>query len=354
MQIAVNAIPAVTGNVNERTFGYGVLTIIPGLMPHHSFYFEQDFDNDLLKPPNVTGIHFGEAVDDSIYLSIGRPHYLNSDFSPVVIAFVEADHIDFPERVWWRFGRQTIDPVQVDIEASTAILVPHERLRKVIADAYPHSSSKVTIVGHGPNPNPILPADEVTRRITKEVYGKEHSYFYAPSSGHESDNLERLFAAYDIFRARVPEPVRLLVQQPEDAKHSRAVRKAGKRAKFSSDIVFLPGLSDHDHRNVFSSARAIVFPSLSTRFPLPVLDAWTAEIPVLYTDNDILRGAGALVQGTDEKSIAEGMVALVTTPFLASGLVDNGKQRLQAFSWESVAERVAEVLREVGTKTKKT
>ena len=79
-----------------------------------------------------------------------------------------------------------------------------------------------------------------------------------------------------------------------------------------------------------------------------MLDAWTAEIPVLYTDNDILQGAGALVQGTDEQSIAEGMVALVTTPFLASGLVENGKRRLQAFSWEGVAERVAGVLREVG------
>ncbi len=219
-------------------------------------------------------------------------------------------------------------------------------------EKYEILSADIKIVGHGPNLHPILPADSVTRRITKEVYGKEHSFFYAPSSGHASDNLERLFTAYDIFRTRVPEPVRLLVQQPASGKHSRNVRKAKRRAKYSDDIVFLPKLSDHEHRNVFSSARAIVHPSLSTRFPLPVLDAWTAEVPVLYTDNDILQGAGALVQGTDEKSIAEGMVALVTTPFLASGLVENGKRRLEAFSWESVAERVAKVLREVGAKTK--
>lgn len=349
MKVAVNAIPAITGNANEVAFGQGVLKLLPGLMPDHSLYFEHDFDNDLLKPTNVTGIHFGEAVEDSVYLSIGRPHYLNSDFAPVVLALVEADHIDFPERIWWKFGRQATDPVKIDVEESTAILVTHERLRKVIADAYPQSYSKVSIISHGPNPNPILPADPVTRRITKEVYGKEHSYFYAPASGHESDNLERLFAAYDIFRTRVPEPVRLLVQFPESGtKHSRAVRRAKKRAKFSADIVFLPAQSDHEHRKVFSSARAVVYPSLSTRFPLPVLDAWTAEIPVLYTDNDILQGAGALVQGTDGRSIAEGMVALVTTPFLASGLVENGKRRLQAFSWEAVAERVAGVLREVG------
>ncbi|MEM9259266.1 MAG: hypothetical protein AAGA62_06430, partial [Bacteroidota bacterium] len=69
--------------------------------------------------------------------------------------------------------------------------------------------------------------------------------------------------------------------------------------------------------------------------------------PVLYTDNDILQGAGALVQGEDVNSIAEGMVSLVTTPFLASGLVENGKRRREAFQWEAVAQRVAEVIRSV-------
>ena len=320
-------------------------------MPETSFFYEHDHDTSLLDHPNVKAIAFGEVVDGSIYLSIGRSHYLNSDVAPVVLALTEVDHLKFPKRVWWKLGRPTVDPVVIDVNEATAILVPHERLRKSVADNYPASAKKLHTVGHGPNPTPILPADAVTRRITREVYGKEHSYFFAPCSGHDSDNLERLFAAYDVFRARVPEPVRLLVQSPESGgKHSRAVRRARKRAKFSQDIVFLPTQSDHEHRKVFGSARAIVYPSLSTRFPLPVLDAWSAEIPVLYTDNDILQGAGALVQGTDTGSIAEGLVALVTTPFLASGLVENGKRRRGDFSWETVAKRVAGVLREVGSK----
>ncbi|MFK8165192.1 MAG: glycosyltransferase, partial [Lewinella sp.] len=193
----------------------------------------------------------------------------------------------------------------------------------------------------------ITPADTVTRRITKEVYGNEHSYFLAPATGHPSDNLERLFAAYDLFRQRCKEPVRLLVEQPETGKHLKSVKKAWKQAKHQQDIVFLPDLSQIERRKVVSSARAILHPSLSTAFPLPVLDAWTAEVPVLGTNNEVMQGAGALVQGTDIKSIAEGMVALVTTPFLASGLVENGKRRRVGFSWEDVAKRVAEVLRSV-------
>ncbi len=276
------------------------------------------------------------------------------DNFPTVTLLADADEEVFFKQPWWKFDKDRQSEYFWMVAAAKAIFVPSRRVSDALVVSMPAAFHELTrkkthVVGHGPNPNPILPADVVTRRITKEVYGKEHSYFYAPSSGHASDNLERLFAAYDVFRARCKEPVRLLVGLPEyELKHRRAVRKARKRAKFSQDIVLLPEQSDHEYRKVFSSARAIVYPSLSTSFPLPVLDAWTAEIPVLYTDNDILQGAGALVQGTDEQSIAEGMVSLVTTPFLASGLVENGKRRLQAFSWEAVAERVAGVLREVG------
>lgn len=240
------------------------------------------------------------------------------------------------------------DWLKMGLEKASAVVVSHRSMKQALQDRYALPEAEITVVGHGLPETRITPADPITRRITKEVYGKEHSYFYAPVSGHESDNLERLFTAYDLFRTRCKEPVRLLVQKPDYAKHSRSVRKGQKRAKFSSDIVFLPELSDHEYRNVFSSARAILYPSLSTRFLLPVLDAWTAEIPGLYTDNDILQGAGALVQGTDERSITEGMVSLVTTPFLASGLVENGKRRLGDFSWVAVAERMAGVLRAVG------
>jgi|GEM_PF-2311933 len=343
MNIAVNAIPAVNGNATEVAFGAGVLSRLPPLMPETSFFYAHDYDTPLLEHPNVKSISFGEAVENSIYFSIGRLHYLNSGFAPVVMAIVEADHIAYPERVWWKLGRPAADPMVVDVAEAEFILVPHQNLRQAITDAYPQSAAKIKVVGHGLPESPLTPADPVTRRITKEVYGREHSYFFAPARGHPSDNLERLFGAYDLFRARCPEPVRLLVEN--SGKPPRSVRKAQKQSKHSADIVFLPRLSQHEHRNVFSSARAILYPSLSTSFPLPVLDAWTAEVPVLYINNDILQGGGALVRGEEVKSIAEGMVALVTTPFLASGLVENGKQRLTRFSWDRVAERVAEVLR---------
>jgi glycosyltransferase involved in cell wall biosynthesis len=349
MRIAINT-QSITEFQERNTpvFGLSVIPLLSEVMPEASFVLLDE--NELFPEMKAEIAGYYTDTDADICLEVSTYDFWGE--TPRVVAVLDADNLLIPDDRWWHKVFPRKDWLRAGIDKATVVLVPHQAMKKALVEHYSLPKAKIKTISHGPNQNPITPADQVTRRITKEVYGKEHSYFYAPSTGHASDNLERLFAAYDIFRARVPEPVRLLVGLPEyGSRHPRAVRKAQKRAKFSEDIVLLPSLSDHEHRNVFSSARAIAYPSLSTRFPLPVLDAWTAEIPVLYTDNDMLMGAGALVQGTDEKSIAEGLVSLVTTPFLASGLVENGKRRIKNFSWEAVAERVAVVLREVASKT---
>lgn len=349
MRVAVNSIPAVYGSRNGRMFGYNLLTKLPAAMPEATLFCEQDVEGDLPDAPNVQPIAYREGVDDAIYFSLDSTIDFNLDPDPAIITLTDIDAQLFPILKWWHFGRAPKDPLPEALQHATTIIVPHSALRQVIIDRYLVPATKIHVAGHGlpPAAEQITPADTVTRRITKEVYGNEHSYFLAPAAGHPSDNLERLFGAYDLFRQRCEEPVRLLVEQPGFGKHSRSVKKAWRQAKQKQDIVFLPALSQAERRKVVSSARAILHPSLSTAFPLPVLDAWTAEVPVLGTDNEVMQGAGTLVQATDVKSIAEGMVALVTTPFLASGLVENGKRRRQDFSWEAVAERVAKVLRSV-------
>jgi len=345
MRIAVSTDEILNEGRAGKIFAIELLSRLPVILEEHELVFHDDSpeENDW---GNVEVIDRFVEANAEASLTFHAPY-----FEPVpcvtVLSSVEWA-LDTKPNFWSFLGVKDDDPLEY-LRLGVHIIVPHERLRKALVDQGVKVAS-ITNAGYGipENTDRITPADPVTRRITKEVYGKEHSYFFAPAQGHPSDNLERLFAAYDLFRARCPEPVRLLVQLPEyGGKHSRAVRKAQKQAEHSADIVFLPRLSQHEHRNVFSSARAILYPSLSTAFPLPVLDAWTAEVPVVYTDNSILLGGGALVQGELVESIAEGMVALVTTPFLASGLVENGKRRLADFSWDRVAERVAEVLRKL-------
>ncbi len=350
MKIAVNTIPAIAGTVHERIFGTGLLNALPGKLPEAQFFYEQDYDTGFMPFANVQQINYREAVEDAVYLSLNASVDYNPELNPGIIFISDVDEKLFLTKAWWSVFSGKKDGLVKVLGAATALLVPHTTLRLHLIDLYGIAPKKIHVVGHGLPPEAlrITPADSVTRRITRETYGNEHSYFLARATGHPSDNLERLFAAYDLFRQRCPEPVRLLVET-DGIRLSRTVRKARDQAEFRTDIVLLPALSPAERRKVVSSARALVHVSLSTAFPLPVLDAWTAEVPSVSTDNAILQGAGTLVQGEDVKSIAEGLVSLVTTPFLASGLVENGKRRREDFSWERVAEQVAGVLSDLLT-----
>lgn len=275
-------------------------------------------------------------------------HLYNGAFDgtpPLYVFIDDVDDLVFPPKHWWPFKRRRKEIVTPAIHQASGVLVSHIHLANAIRDH--HSvACPVHVIGHGlpSEVQAFLPADSVTRRITKEVYGREKSFFLAPTTGQKSDNLERLVKAYDLFRQQCPEEVRLLINGVEQAQ-PKAVRKAVQASPNRADITFLPELSEAEYWKVYSSARAILYPSLSTKFPVEILKAWHAHVPIMAVDNDIMKGAGTLVQGEDFKSMTEGMVSLVTTPFLASGIVENGKRRLGAFSWDKAAEAVAEVLR---------
>lgn len=311
---------------------------LPGYeLVYHSDGWEYDWEAGADIIPR-----FGEAAAN-FALNFSRCEYFEK--LPTATVVFNLDHEGqkgFIERLLGRFSKH---PHWHESDQIVKVLVTHKALRTALIDKYPAVAPKIEVVGFAlpRHMRELAPADSVTRRITKEVYGREQSFFLAPVTGHESDNTERLIQAYDTFRKRCSEDVTLLIGGRE-RDQPRTVRRAVKAAAYRADIAYLPELSEADYWKVYSSARAILYPSLSTRFPLEILRAWHARVPVMAVDNNVLQGAGAQVRGEDPKSMAEGMVALVTTPFLASGLVDNGVRRLRDFSWGEVAGRVASVL----------
>lgn len=331
---------------DESLWGKEVLMRLPATLPEATFIYHDD-DKETNWPVPEMLPQFANARADLAFTLDAAPYF---DGLPTVTACFSIDKAVFPPKSWWPFHRSPLVSLEQSLTSVEYIVVPHRRLHDALVEVFPTLKNKVKVVGFAlPEATRLRPpADSVTRRITKEVYGRERSFFLAPVTGQESDNLERLVQAYGRFRQQCPEVVLLLVPG-ERSQQPRAARRAIKASPNAQDIVFVPKLSDTEYWKVYSSARAILYPSLSTRFPLEILRAWHAQVPVLAVDNHVLQGAGALVRGEDVKSMAEGMLELVTTPFLASGLVENGKRRLGAFGWSGVVERIAAVLQSTAT-----
>ncbi len=341
MRIAVGTDALDNYSRDENLWGQEVLMRLPAALPEATFVYHDD-DKETNWPAQEMIPQFANARADVAFTLDARAYF---DELPTVTTCFSLDEALFPPKSWWPFHRSPLTKMEQSLAAAQTIVVPTRRLRDALVELFPALQTKVKVVGFALPKDTLrrTAADSVTRRITKEVYGREQSFFLAPVTGAESDNLERLVQAYDRFRKQCSEVVLLLIPGAP-ARQPRAARRAIKASPNEQDIVFAPNLSDTEYWKVYSSARAILYPSLSTRIPVEILRAWHTQVPVLATDNDVLQGAGALVQGEDVKSIAQGMVELVTTPFLASGLVENGKRRLPLFTWEKAVASVAKVL----------
>ena len=103
-------------------------------------------------------------------------------------------------------------------------------------------------------------------------------------------------------------------------------------------------VADADLAVLYRDATALVVPSRSEGFGLPVLEAMAAGLPVVCSDVPALRevggGAVVLVPPGDPTALAGALTELADGPELRQRLSAAGRRRAQDFSWQRAARRL--------------
>lgn len=112
-------------------------------------------------------------------------------------------------------------------------------------------------------------------------------------------------------------------------------------------------LSDEQVTAEYAAATLLLFPSTSEGFGVPVLEAQASGRPVVTSDLEPLRtvagGAALLVDPLDVAAIRAGVEQLLGDPALREQLVRAGLANAAAYSPDSIADRYAEVYRQLLT-----
>jgi glycosyltransferase involved in cell wall biosynthesis len=109
------------------------------------------------------------------------------------------------------------------------------------------------------------------------------------------------------------------------------------------DLFLLGTVSDSALHEWYRSADALVFPSVKEGWGLAVLEAMSAELPVVASDIAVLREylthreTAVLTSVGDPESLADGMGEVATDPALRKRLVEGGRGVAERFSWERAA-----------------
>lgn len=103
-------------------------------------------------------------------------------------------------------------------------------------------------------------------------------------------------------------------------------------------VIFTGHVSDEKLVGFYKGAKVFVYVSLYEGFGIPILDAFSAHVPVVTSNAssmpEVALGAAVLVDPVNVDSISKGIIKAVNDRKV---LIAKGKKRLEKFSWENTA-----------------
>ena len=161
---------------------------------------------------------------------------------------------------------------------------------------------------------------------------EENGFLLYPANFWPHKNHSMLLTAFGMYRHRHPESRLQLVCTGSPDERMDTLREAVQGMGLQPAVI-LPGfLSEEELAALFSSCKALIFPSLYEGFGMPVLEAMAFSKPVLCSNVTSLpevAGDGALLfDPRKPHEILAAIERIVADSKLASSLVERGKVRI--------------------------
>ena len=176
-------------------------------------------------------------------------------------------------------------------------------------------------------------------------------YFFYPANFWPHKNHEVLLIAYQIYRSQAGPGAWKLVLTGSDDPRKRMLQKLAVSLGIESHAVFKGYVSEAELARLFSSASALVFPSLYEGFGIPVVEAMNLGVPVVTSESgslgEVVGEAALKVDPRKPLELASAMHRIATSASLRDSLRQRGWERAHAFSLDAEVARLANVFQEL-------
>jgi len=162
-------------------------------------------------------------------------------------------------------------------------------------------------------------------------------------------NLVGLLRSYEMLSEKLQKKYPLVIVGAKGWNTGKIWRVL-KSLKSKENIKFMGFLPDPILAKLYQEATVFVYPSLYEGFGLPVLEALNYGLPVVTSNcsslPEVTGETAALIDPTDNKSIARPIQRLLGDSSARSDLGKKGKIQARKFSWEKAAKETLRVLEE--------
>ena len=176
-------------------------------------------------------------------------------------------------------------------------------------------------------------------RINKKViYG---DFFLSVGIFKKIKNPENILQSYINYRARTDNPLDLVVVGNKDDFYS-------KKFENTQGIRVLGRISNKELSKLYSSTRALFFPTLYEGFGLPILESYLHEKPCITSNNGAvseIAGNGSILVNPLSLSDLEQALIKLSDINIAKKMGKLGKEIGDTFSWHNAANEIIELIK---------
>ncbi|MDP6155116.1 MAG: glycosyltransferase family 1 protein [Candidatus Thermoplasmatota archaeon] len=253
-----------------------------------------------------------------------------------LIYLEKPDLFPFATREYWKRA------VKVSARHADLISVPSCYTRDQIIKWYGSEiGEKTRVIHHGvdpvfrPGPDP----------------DKSEKYFLCVGTVEPRKNLANIVKAFEYFTVSDGNGNVKLVWAGKRGWENESIFDRIRKRGLEDRIKFTGHVDDERLSELYRNALALVFPSISEGFGLPVIEAMASGCPVIHS------GMGALsevagneqlkVDPHDPASISEAMKAVSDSGELRRNMIRDGIKRAKRYTWGESVKRLYEVYREL-------
>jgi glycosyltransferase involved in cell wall biosynthesis len=352
-------------------FSFETLRRITTQHPEHEFIFvfDRPFDHQFIFSDNITPVvlrppsrhpFLWHVRFDELFPFLLKKHkadlYFSTDgWMPLytkvktvnVIHDLNFEH--YPENLPFWYRRYYKHYFPRFARKSTRLATVSEFSKNDIVTKYNVGPEKIDVVYNGCNEN-YKPTGPLQIDNTRWKYTQDQPYFVFVGSLHPRKNLVNLFKAYDAFKAMTGSNVKLLIVG-ERRWWTEKINRVFEHMLYRHEVMFTGRVDSVELNKIIGSAVAMTYVSYFEGFGIPILEAFTCEIPLITSSTtsmpEIAGDAALYVNPFSHESIADAMVKIEADENLRKDLIAKGRIRREEFSWQKSADKLWQCVEKV-------
>lgn len=214
-----------------------------------------------------------------------------------------------------------------------------EYSKQDIAKHYHINPDNIDVVYNGINEG-FKPLDAFEQQHVRAQFSEGRPYFLFVGSQSPRKNLNRLVAAFDVFKEQTQSDFKLLLVGAVYSNEGD-VKRVIDKSQFKQDIIFTGRQPQSVLEQIMASAFALTFVPYFEGFGIPLIEAMQCHIPIISSNTtsmpEIVGNAALLVNPFDVNEIANAMIKLQRDEKLCAQLIENSQKQKNNFSWDKSA-----------------